>query len=199
MTKSEENLKKYDRIAHEYDTSLDGKLTAKFKQKVLELCSVSNGDKVLDIGCGNGKLIYEISRKAEIKAYGIDISPNMIKVCRQRYQGIDFKIMNSEKLLFDDGSFDLLTICCVLHHLDEPQDFFKESHRVLKMGGTLIVGEPWLPFGLGLANWILPLLKPEDNKVFSHKHLKSLFVDNGFSITEIYKKEIKQVIKAKKK
>ncbi|MDR0372076.1 MAG: class I SAM-dependent methyltransferase [Nitrososphaerota archaeon] len=38
------------------------------------------------MGCGTGNLIYAISCKAKIQAYGIDISPNMIKKCQKKYR-----------------------------------------------------------------------------------------------------------------
>ena len=147
MNKNERySIEKYDSIANTYDTSFDGKFTAKFKQIMLELCRVSDGDRVLDVGCGNGKLIIEISRKADIKAYGVDISPNMINVCKQRYGNIDFRTTSGEDLPFEDGSFDMLTICCVLHHLNNPYKFFAEAYRVLAKDGVLVVGEPCFPF-----------------------------------------------------
>ena len=201
MNKNEKySLEKYDSIANKYDTTFDGKFTAKFKQIMIELCGVSDGDRVLDVGCGNGKLIYEISLRAKVKAYGIDISPNMIEVCKQQYGNIDFGITSGEDLPFDDGSFDMLTICCVLHHLNNPQRFFAEAQRVLVAGGILLVGEPCFPFVINkFTDWIIsPLLKAGDNKLFSHKRLKRLFADNGFSIDEVYKKHFMQIIKGRK-
>jgi ubiquinone/menaquinone biosynthesis C-methylase UbiE len=195
-----QSIKKYDSIADEYDTSLDGRFTAKFKKLMIEMSVVSDGDKVLDVGCGNGSLIFEISSKAKIKAYGVDISPNMIKVCRQRFKNIAFEVSSGEKLPFDDSFFNALTICCVLHHLNNPQRFFEEAHRVLVGGGTLIVGEPCFPFIIRkITDWIVsPLIKAGDNKLFSHKRLKSLFTDNGFDIVEIHKKGTMQIIKGSK-
>ena len=201
MNKNERySIEKYDSIANTYDTSFDGKFTAKFKQIMLELCRVSDGDRVLDVGCGNGKLIIEISRKADIKAYGVDISPNMINVCEQRYGNIDFRTTSGEDLPFEDGSFDMLTICCVLHHLNNPYKFFAEAYRVLAKDGVLVVGEPCFPFVIRkFTDWIIsPLIKAGDNKLFSHKRLKKLFFNNGFSIVEVYKNDFKQIIKGRK-
>ena len=66
MNKNEKlSIKKYDSIANVYDKTFDGKLTAKFKKKILELCEVLAGDKVLDVGCGNGSLIYANSKSKE--------------------------------------------------------------------------------------------------------------------------------------
>ena len=201
MNKNEKySIKKYDSIASEYEKSYDGKFTARFKQKMLDFCEVTNGDKVLDVGCGIGTLIHEISRKAEIKAYGVDISSKMIEVCRQKYKDIGFEVTTGEKLPFEGNTFDMLTICCALHHLNNPQNFFIEAYRVLKSGGTLVVGEPLFPLIIRkLTDWIFsPLIKAGDNKLFSHKRLISLFTDNGFSIINVYKKGVTQIIKARK-
>jgi Methylase involved in ubiquinone/menaquinone biosynthesis len=198
MNKNEKySIKKYDSIANTYDTSLEGKYTEIFKQKMLELCDVKEGDKVLDVGCGNGKLIDKISHKAKIKAYGIDISPNMIKECKSQYPDIEFAVTSGEKLPFDDGSFDIVTICCVLHHLHNPSKFFEEAKRVLVKDGIIIVGEPCYPLIIRkITDWIVsPLLKAGDNNLFSHKRLMKLFTDNGFIITEVDKNDFKQIVK----
>jgi len=201
MNKNEKySARKYDSIAQQYDNSFDGRFTAGFKNKILEFCEVSGDDTVLDIGCGNGNLISEINQRGKIQAFGVDISPNMIEECRKRYGDIEFEVSCGNDLPFENGSFDMLTICCVLHHLNSPQKFFFEAQRVLKTGGTLIVGEPWYPFGLRqFADWIvLPLLRAGDNKLFSHKRLIRFFTDYGFSITEVYKKGSMQIIKGRK-
>ena len=202
MNKNEKNsIGKYDSIARDYDSTYEGKFTVKFKQKTLEMCDVSNGYRVLDVGCGNGSLISSIRQKGNIEAYGIDISPNMIDECRNRYDGINFDVSSGEKLGFDDGYFDMVTICCVLHHLNDPKKFFAEARRVLKHNGVLIVSEPWQPFpAKQIVDYILsPLLRAGDNKLFSRKRLNRLFIDCGFSITDQYEKEFMQIVKAKKR
>jgi ubiquinone/menaquinone biosynthesis C-methylase UbiE len=201
MNKNEKySVRKYNSIAKSYDASIDGRFTSKFKVKMLELCEVTDGDRVLDVGCGNGSLISAIKRKGSIKAYGVDISPNMIGECRKRYGDIEFAVSTGEVLPFDDSSFDTLTICCVLHHLNNPQRFFMESRRVLKPGGTLIVGDPWFPIvARQIVDWVVsPLIKAGDNKIFSHKRLKQYFTGNSFLITDIYKQGSIQIIKGKK-
>jgi len=201
VNKNEEfSKRKYDSIADSYDTSSDGRFTASFEPIVLQMCQASDGNKVLDVGCGNGRLINEISRKIDIEAFGVDISPKMIEVCKQRYTGISFEVSNGQELPYGDSSFDVLVICCALHHLNNPNAFFLEAQRVLVKNGVLIVAEPWLPFIIKqLSDWIvIPLLKAGDNKLFSHTRLKRLFVDSGFTIAETYKKNLRQVIKGRK-
>jgi len=201
MSKYEkQSIKKYDELAANYDNTFDGKFTAKFKVKILELCEVADGERVLDVGCGNGSLIFAISQKADIEAYGIDISPKMIDECKAQYEGINFEVTNGERLPFEDESLDNVIICCSLHHLDNPLQFIAEAKRVLKQGGTLIIGEPWFPIGIKqFCDWILfPLMKSGDNKTFTHKRLKRIISDGGFDISKVHKKGSIQIVTAKR-
>jgi ubiquinone/menaquinone biosynthesis C-methylase UbiE len=201
MNKNEKySIKKYDSIAKNYASSPDGKFTINFKRKMLEFCEVIDGNTILDVGCGNGDLINEIALRGSVKAYGVDISPNMVKECHKRYDNAVFMLSTGEAIPFGDSIFDTLTICCALHHFNKPKIFFEEARRVLIRNGILIIGEPWFPFGLRQFNdwFVSPLIRAGDNKLFSHKTLKRLFTDNGFEIIEIYKKNIIQVIKGRK-
>ena len=201
MNKNEKNsIKKYDSIASYYDSTYEGKYTVRFKEKTLEFCEVVYNDKVLDVGCGNGSLLYSICQKGDIEAYGIDISPKMIEECHRRYDGISFKVSSGEKLDFPDNYLDMITICCALHHLHNPKNFFAEARRVLKQDGILLVSEPWQPFPIKqLMDYVLsPLLRAGDNILFSRTRLKRLFADHGFVIISSYEKEFMQIIRAKK-
>ncbi|MCL1844515.1 MAG: class I SAM-dependent methyltransferase [Defluviitaleaceae bacterium] len=191
---------KYDKKAPKYDKTIDGHYTAKFKRKLLEAITVSDGEKVLDVGCGNGTLICAISRKAKIHAYGVDISPKMIDECRARHPHIDFQVSVADELPFADNELDVVTMCCVLHHLDEPQNFFAEARRVLKTGGRLIVSDPWYPPPFKqFTEWIVfPLHNAGDKQLFTHKEFRDFFVENDLPVTETYYRGNVQTIMAKK-
>ena len=69
MNKNEKNsIRKYDSIARNYDETFEGRFTARYKQKILEICEVPNGGRVLDVGCGNGSLINAILHKGNVEA-----------------------------------------------------------------------------------------------------------------------------------
>ena len=194
------SIEKYNLIAESYDESFDGKFSARYKEKMHGLIKVSTGDRVLDVGCGNGSLIGRIKHMGDITAFGVDISPNMINECKKRYNNIEFKISSGETLPFENEFFDLLTICCVLHHLKSPKNFFKEAFRVLKSGGMLMVGEPWFHFPIKqIVDYIVsPIIKAGDNKLFSHTRLKKHFVDNGFIVVDAFKQGSIQIITGSK-
>ena len=88
--KTEESRIAYNKIASEYDTSREGQYTRFHIKELSDLIDLSEGDVVLDIACGNGTLLKELSKKAEIQANGIDISENMIHAAKTRYPNMNF-------------------------------------------------------------------------------------------------------------
>lgn len=202
MNKNErDSIRKYNSIANRYDLSKEGRFTLRYRHKILDICDIKDGYRVLDVGCGNGSLIDAMTKKANIDAYGLDISPKMIEESNTRYDNIDFRVSSTENLPFSEDFFDIVIICCVLHHLYNPDAFFTQAYRVLKPDGVLIVGEPWNPFPIKqLLDYVVsPLLRAGDNKTFTRKRLHKLFVENGFEISkDSYEREYMQVIKGRK-
>ena len=73
------------------------------KGKVMELATPSDGEKVLDVGCGTGELAFEAEATLPgLKVHAIDASPEMIEVARRkaasRHSGVDFQVAAIEKL-----------------------------------------------------------------------------------------------------
>lgn len=77
----------------------------------------------LDIGCGDG---YFLKRSKCRNCWGIDLLYGE----------------SSDKLAFQSGYFDYVTMLAVIEHLENPEDFFLEIHRVLKPGGRFIFTTP---------------------------------------------------------
>ena len=103
------------------------------------MIDLSEGDIVLDVACGNGILLRELSKKAKIQANGIDVSENMIHVAKLHYPNMNFEIKSCYPLEWKDESIDIITICCAFHHFDNPQRFVNECKRVLKRNKTIQV------------------------------------------------------------
>ncbi|GAG26732.1 unnamed protein product, partial [marine sediment metagenome] len=64
----------------------------------------SNGDKVLDLGCGSGRLISLLKEK-QIKYTGIDSSSDLIKIAKEKYPNFNFQLGNALNLCFKSNSF----------------------------------------------------------------------------------------------
>jgi SAM-dependent methyltransferase len=94
------------------------------------------GRRVLDIGCGTGRFLAQLSEIA--KAWGVDRSPEMLEVARSRAHGAGLKLGSAEELPFKDGWFERATMWLVAHLLDRPRAF-AETRRVLEPDGRFAV------------------------------------------------------------
>jgi len=86
-------------------------------QVMIDHYGIKDGDRILDIGCGKGFLLYEIQQllpKAEV--IGIDISPYAIEHAKEELQPY-LQVGNANQLPFDDQSFDFVYSITTLHNL----------------------------------------------------------------------------------
>lgn len=102
---------------------------------------VSNGDTVLDLGCGNGRLI-KVLKKYKIKYFGLDISEKLIEIAKKQYPKYKFEVGDILSLPYSDNFFDKVFAIRIFHHIPS-EDFrlqaLKEIKRVLKPKGLLIL------------------------------------------------------------
>jgi 2-polyprenyl-6-hydroxyphenyl methylase/3-demethylubiquinone-9 3-methyltransferase len=99
------------------------------------------GLRALDVGCGGGYLTEELARLG-FRVTGVDSAPESVAVAQAHgKQGgleLEYRIARAEALPFADGSFDLVTCCDVLEHVDDLGRVIVEAGRVLKPGGLFI-------------------------------------------------------------
>ncbi|HKD32415.1 MAG TPA: class I SAM-dependent methyltransferase [Gaiellaceae bacterium] len=95
-----------------------------------------NGRRVLDVGSGTGRFAAALSRRARV--WGVDESPQMLEVARERAPEVRFKEASAYALPFKDGWFDRATMWLVVHLLDRPRAY-SEIRRVLAPGGRIAV------------------------------------------------------------
>lgn len=104
----------------------------------------SSGQKVLDVGCGEGSLIFELSKNLKDKIfYGIDISKTGInKAARRTINKAQFILYDGKNVPFSDNYFDLVLSSFVFEHLENPKIIFDEMTRVVKKDGLIIIACP---------------------------------------------------------
>ena len=155
----------YNLIAEEFSRSRD-----KLWEELRFLDGyVGESERVLDLGCGNGRL-YELFRKKNIDYYGIDISERLIEIAKKRYPQAKFWAADALNLPFFDNFFDKVISIAAFHHVPSKQSrlkFLKEVKRVLKPDGTFIL----IVWNLNGFNKSLTFLKYGLKKVLKRSSL----------------------------
>jgi 2-polyprenyl-6-hydroxyphenyl methylase/3-demethylubiquinone-9 3-methyltransferase len=99
---------------------------------------VVSGRKVLDVGCGGGYLCEEFA-KTGLDVTGIDLSRNTLRAATahavQNRLLINYQEGRAENIPFNDSSFDYVSCCDVLEHVDDINKTISEVSRVLKPDG----------------------------------------------------------------
>lgn len=85
--------------------------------------NVSENDTVLDIGCGNGALTYDVARKAK-KVVGIDLNERNIEIARSRFSMENIEFIHGDALTnLPDERFDVIILSNVLEHIAKRVEF----------------------------------------------------------------------------
>ncbi|MDF1540504.1 MAG: class I SAM-dependent methyltransferase [Candidatus Thorarchaeota archaeon] len=104
-----------------------------------------SGGNILDVCTQDGSFIGTMMKafRNYDSFVGIDISEENLEKARKKFsdEPVEFILMNTESLIFDDDSFDTVCISHSIHHLENPIHVLKEMLRVLKPGGHLILQE----------------------------------------------------------
>ncbi len=112
---------------------------------------LASGDKVLDLGCGEGRHVINAYLQGDITAIGVDLNHRDLLTSRERF--LPFAQTNSNKhfylqqadatkLPFADHSFDKIICSEVLEHIPDYQAVLVEIERILKPGGLLAITVP---------------------------------------------------------
>jgi len=98
------------------------------------------GRRVLDIGCGTGRVAAALAGRYAATVSGVDPSPEMLEVARGRVPGgvVALELGTAESLPFKDGSFEGAVMQLVVHLVDRPRAF-AEAYRVLVPQGRLVI------------------------------------------------------------
>jgi SAM-dependent methyltransferase len=96
------------------------------------------GGRVLDVGCGTGRLAGELARRGA-SVWGVEPSAEMLEVARGRVSAaVVLEAGRAESLPFPDGQFDRVVFSLVMHLVERPQAL-AEARRVLARGGSIAV------------------------------------------------------------
>jgi ubiquinone/menaquinone biosynthesis C-methylase UbiE len=102
---------------------------------------VMAGEKILDLGCGNGRL-YQTLKEKKVDYVGVDPSEKLIEIAKRRFPEAKFQTADTLRLPYPNNFFDRIYSIAVLHHIPSEGfrlQFLREAKRILKPEGLLIL------------------------------------------------------------
>ena len=145
-------------------------------------------ERVLDLGCGDGRLTAEL-RAGEV--VGADVSAVALERARPRLPHATLVRLTPDAALpLEDSSFDLVLCAETLEHVRDVQLLLSEARRVLRPGGELALTTPAHGRLTGLAilargiERVLDPLSPHI-RFFSRRSLARLLIEHGFEVDSV--------------
>jgi demethylmenaquinone methyltransferase/2-methoxy-6-polyprenyl-1,4-benzoquinol methylase len=130
----------YCRVARIYDRLFEP-VNRNLRELGMRLYPPGKGARVLDVGCGTG-VHLDLYRRAGCEPFGIDASPAMLDVARERLgPGADLRVGDATRMPYADASFDLILCMLVLHEMEQGMrlSVLSEMQRVLASGGRILL------------------------------------------------------------
>lgn len=150
------NEQEFDRFSRTYEEEMRKALPAGAKdhdfftrakaRRLITLAHENIGDPaglaVLDVGCGTGITLGELSSRFAL-ATGVDVSDSMIEEARRRFPACTFKAFDGTVIPAADASFDVVYAINVFHHVPPPMRLalISDMARVTKPGGLVALFE----------------------------------------------------------
>lgn len=117
-------------------------------QEVLAILGKLKGERLLDIGCGDGAFTVLLKEALGAKeAAGIEIAPDAVVAIEKKGIKAYQLDVDEEPFPFDDAYFDIVYCGEIIEHLFNPDHLLEEVHRILKAEGICIISTP------NLAGW----------------------------------------------
>ena len=155
IRKSEESYIKniFESISKDYDLMNDlitFKYHSKWKKEIALIAKEDNPKVILDIATGTGDIAINLSKLKDSQIIGVDISEKMLdvagdKIRKMNITNITLELSKAEKLKYKNNFFDLISIGYGVRNFEDLINGLKESYRVLKKNGKLIILETSVP------------------------------------------------------
>lgn len=98
--------------------------------------------KLLEAGCGDGFYLGKLKGISNTTFFGLDYNILRVRRVKKENEGASLINANLKVIPFKDNIFDIVLVNHVLEHIEDDQGILKEIYRVLRPGGTMILGVP---------------------------------------------------------
>jgi demethylmenaquinone methyltransferase/2-methoxy-6-polyprenyl-1,4-benzoquinol methylase len=111
----------------------------KWKQRLIEMAELRDTDRVLDLACGTGDLLFAAVPPAQ-SGVGLDVTHRMLQLAQRRRPDRRALLVTGDMLAlpFVDGHFSVVTTGYGLRNVPDLDQALREIHRVLAPGGRLL-------------------------------------------------------------
>ena len=175
-----------------WDASLysgNGRFVALLAGALVEALQPQAGERILDLGCGDGFLTQQIAESGA-SLVGVDSSPQMVKAARDR--GVDARHAEGEALPFDQ-EFDAVFSNAVLHWMSDQDAVLRGVHRALKPGGRFVaecggqgnIAAIRVALLAVLTGRGIPAEGIENNRFYHSAEYRAKLESHGFLVEEI--------------
>jgi ubiquinone/menaquinone biosynthesis C-methylase UbiE len=119
-------------------------------QQLVRTVNPQPGQRLLDVGCGNGTAAVHLAKALGLDVTGVDIDTGQIAAAELQGNGLPavrFLVADASRLPFANDEFDLVYTNKTTHHIPEWQRALAEMTRVLKPDGYLLYSDFVAPLG----------------------------------------------------
>ena len=194
LSKKEQVTQMFDTISGNYDglnRIISFGIDVKWRKKVLQMVKNSNPKTILDIATGTGDLAILMAETKAEKIIGLDISVGMLEIGKQKIaarklsEKIEMIVGDSEKMPFEDNTFDAITVAFGIRNFENLEKGLAEILRVLKPNGTFVILEtsnptkfPYKQGYVFYTKYILPII----GKLFSKDSVAYGYLSESASV-----------------
>jgi ubiquinone/menaquinone biosynthesis C-methylase UbiE len=147
----------------------------------LDLLAPRDGEHILDVGCGTGQALLDLSTRARTHLIGIDPSPLMARTAQDRLgERARIECASLETMEFADASFDAALLLNVLYFCKPHENALARLHRTLKPGGRAAA---YVTHRDSMQGW--SFTKAGLHRLYDEQQLFTLFADAGFAPASI--------------
>jgi 2-polyprenyl-3-methyl-5-hydroxy-6-metoxy-1,4-benzoquinol methylase len=121
----------------------EGLAPAEFERRLAFLLdNVAAGERVLDVGCGEGRFAVALAR-AGARVVGIDVAQEALRRARAANPQLDLRLVEAARdWPLPDAGFDVVWAGEVIEHVADTAGWLSEIRRVLRSGGRLLLSTP---------------------------------------------------------